>query len=243
MTDQLVTLVTGANQGLGYYTVQHLALTGKHLVLLGSRSLEKGEEAAKKILAANSDIKSSTIVPVQIDISDDDSIAALTSHIKEKYQKLDILINNAGIAQVGSSRETWNNIYNTNVAGTALLTEALLSLIRASKAPAPGRRVVFVSSSLGSFGVASKTYLGAQFVEYSASKSALNMLVIHYTNVLKEDEITSVAVCPGHCATNLNGYSGAVDPVDGAMEIVVAATKGGAEMSGKFIRGGEIVPW
>jgi NAD(P)-dependent dehydrogenase (short-subunit alcohol dehydrogenase family) len=243
MVDQLVTLITGANQGLGYYAVQHLALTGNHIILLGSRSLEKGEEAAKKILAANSSIKPSTIVPVQIDITDDDSIAALASHIKDKYKKLDILINNAGIALTGSSRETWNKIYNTNVAGTALLTEALLPLIRESKAPAPGRRIVFVSSTLGSMTVASKSYLGKAYVEYSASKSALNMLVLHYTNVLKEDGITAIAVCPGHCATNLNAYSGATDPVDGAKEIVVAATEGSTEMSGKFIRGGEIVPW
>jgi NAD(P)-dependent dehydrogenase (short-subunit alcohol dehydrogenase family) len=244
MTDQLITLVTGANQGLGYYAVEHLALTGKHHVLLGSRSLEKGEAAIEKLVESNPKVKASTITAVQIDITDDNSIAALATLIKDKYKKLDILINNAAIASVGNSREVWNSIFNTNVAGTAMLTEALLPLLRASTAPAPGRRIVFVSSTLGSMNVAAENYLGKDYVQYSSSKTALNMLVLHYTNVLKEDGIAVLAVCPGFCATNLNGYAGAREATDGAGEIFYAATEGGAEMTGKFVnQGGKIVPW
>jgi NAD(P)-dependent dehydrogenase (short-subunit alcohol dehydrogenase family) len=244
MTDQLITLITGANQGLGYYAVEHLALTGKHHVLLGSRSLQKGEAALKALLESNPKISPSTITAVQIDITDDDSIAALAKLITEKYKKLDILINNAAIALVGNSREVWNNNYNTNVAGTAMLTEAMLPLLRASTAPAPGRRIVFVSSTLGSMTVAAENYHGKPYVQYSASKSALNMLVLHYTNVLKEEGIAALAVCPGFCSTNLNNYGGVRDPADGAAELFYAATEGGAEMSGKFVNlGGKTVPW
>jgi NAD(P)-dependent dehydrogenase (short-subunit alcohol dehydrogenase family) len=240
MSDRLVTLITGANQGLGYFTAQHLALTGKHHVLVGSRSLEKGEEAVKKLLATNPTIDSSTLSAVQIDISNDDSIEELTSHIKDKYKKLDVLINNAAIGFVsGSARDQWTKAYDTNVSGTALLTESLLPLLKASSTP----RIVFVSSSLGSMTIASTAYRGKDYVQYSVTKTALNMLVLHYTNVLKEDEVIVIAICPGHCATNLNGYRGARDPVDGAKGIADAAVEGGMEMSGRFIRDGETVPW
>lgn len=89
-------LVTGANQGLGYYLVEYLLSFPNHQVFLGSRSVEKGEEAAKKLRENPQNDKSSSVKVVQIDVSSDDSInkAAALDDLKE----LDALINNAGIA-------------------------------------------------------------------------------------------------------------------------------------------------
>src|SRR2546430_2426271 len=105
MSNPLLVLVTGANQGLGYYATQILAKTGKYHVLLGSRDLEKGKSAVKSLLE-DSDISPSAIEPIQIDITSDESIKRAAANVLAKYGKLDILINNAGIA--GPQKATEN---------------------------------------------------------------------------------------------------------------------------------------
>lgn len=249
MPSQLVTLITGANQGLGYYTAQHLAADGKYLVIIGSRSLEKGTGAVKQLLTDNPEFDPSSIDAIQIDITNDSSIEAAAEIVKGRYGRLDILINNAGIT--GSPwngnetlREKFFTIYNTNVFGTAVVTDAFLPLIKESDAP--GRRIVFVSSSLGGMTRAAEGIPDAalRFLQYSSSKSALNMIALHYASELKEAGIAVVAVCPGYCRTNLNGYSGYKNPKDGASELVYAASQGGSEMSGKWVNeGGKFLSW
>jgi len=104
MSNPLLVLVTGANQGLGYYATQILAKTGKYHVILGSRDLEKGKSAVKSLLE-DSDISPSAIEPIQIDITSDESIKRAAADVLAKYGKLDILINNAGIAHHNASKK------------------------------------------------------------------------------------------------------------------------------------------
>ncbi|KAF2434933.1 NAD(P)-binding protein [Tothia fuscella] len=177
-------------------------------------------------------------------------VAAAAEHVKNTHGHLDILVNNAGVAGdpwKGNEtlREKFEYLYNTNVFGTAVNIDAFIPLIKVSKAPAPGRRIVMVSSGLGSLASTLKNeYPEAElFVPYSTSKTALNSLALHYMQQLKEDKSAVVVVCPGHCSTNLNEYVGARDPRDGAMELYTAATQGGMEMSGKWIRSGEELRW
>jgi len=249
MSQQLITLITGANQGLGYHAAQQLASTGKHLVIMGSRSLEKGKAAKQQILSTNPTIESASLHVLRIDIADDTSIAAAVETVKSNRGHIDILINNAAISGYPSlngetSREKYQVLYNTNVTGTAAVTESFLPLLRASKAPSPGRRIVMVSSRLGSMQYISTMGAGSfQFIQYGITKAALNNLGVSYSGLLKEEGIAVVLVCPGHCATNLNDYGGAKPPEDGAKEIVNAATEGGMELSGKFITEGKILPW
>jgi len=248
MSSLLITLITGANQGIGYHTAQHLASTGKHHILLGARTIEKGRAAAKQLLVENPSINPSSIEELEIDLNDDESVSAAAEVVKNKYGYLDILINNAAVAgyppkEGESLREIYKSVFDTNVTGTAVVTEAFLPLIKASKASAPGRRIVFVSSELASLTIARQAYYGALYVQYNCSKSALNMLALHYRSVLEQDGIVSIMTSPGFCETNLNGFTGRKKPSDGAMEIVKAATVGGIEMSGRFIRDGKDVPW
>jgi short-subunit dehydrogenase len=97
MSRQLLVLITGANQGIGYYTAQHLASTGQYHVILGARSLLKAKNAAKQ-LAETKSIPSSLLEPIELDLSSDSSISAAEKHVKSKHGYLDILINNAGIS-------------------------------------------------------------------------------------------------------------------------------------------------
>jgi NAD(P)-dependent dehydrogenase (short-subunit alcohol dehydrogenase family) len=96
MAEKSIVLVTGGNTGIGYETVKALyASSDAHVVLMGSRSLDKAH-AAIKTLQSEVTSSNSEVVPIQIDIEDDASIDKLSKDIEAKYGKLDVLVNNAG---------------------------------------------------------------------------------------------------------------------------------------------------
>jgi NADP-dependent 3-hydroxy acid dehydrogenase YdfG len=93
-----IVLITGANGGLGLATVNALcASQNDYTILLGGRSLDKAKKAASQIDSARGDM---VVDPVQIDIEDDSSIENLMKVVTEKYGRLDVLINNAGMRAV-----------------------------------------------------------------------------------------------------------------------------------------------
>lgn len=98
--DKTIVLITGANTGIGLETVRALVKSPKaarpYHILLGSRNLQRGQDAAALIRTENPDSQSS-VEPVQIDITDDESVEKLVNHIKETFGRLDVLINNAGL--------------------------------------------------------------------------------------------------------------------------------------------------
>lgn len=89
MTSKLVTLVTGANQGIGFHAAHRLAASGKHLVLLGCRDLAKGQKAVDDLTAK--DVKKDDIEALQIDMDSDVSIKAAAETVEKKYGRLDIV--------------------------------------------------------------------------------------------------------------------------------------------------------
>jgi NADP-dependent 3-hydroxy acid dehydrogenase YdfG len=96
MADKQVVLITGANTGIGYETVKALyASPHAYTILMGSRTLSKAHSAISKI---KDDITTSVseIVPLQIDIEDDESIGNAFQEVSRNYNKLDTLVNNAG---------------------------------------------------------------------------------------------------------------------------------------------------
>jgi len=94
MASKQVILITGGNTGLGYETVKALCQSSTaYEILIGSRSVQNGEDAVEKLKKEVSETVSAISV-VQVDISSDDSIEKAAEHVKAKYGKLDILINN-----------------------------------------------------------------------------------------------------------------------------------------------------
>jgi NAD(P)-dependent dehydrogenase (short-subunit alcohol dehydrogenase family) len=154
MTSKTLILITGANQGLGYYAAQQLASQGNHHVLLGSRDFSKAEKAIQSLISDDTlKVSNDDLSPIQIDINDA-SIAAAVKTIEDKYGKLDILLNNAAIAaaddeayKAGGSklREFYRQHYETNVFGTVATAEAFIPLLRKGE-----KRLAFTSSSVGS---------------------------------------------------------------------------------------------
>lgn len=91
-----IVLITGANTGLGLETVKSLCRSSKaYTILLGGRSIEKAEAAAKEARDEYPDT-ASTIRPIQIDIEDDKSIDRAFEDVSSQYGRVDVLLNNAG---------------------------------------------------------------------------------------------------------------------------------------------------
>ena len=136
-----ITLITGANKGIGFETARQLAELG-HTVYLGARDPDRGESAAAAL----------GVRFVQLDVTDDASVGAAAETIRAEVGHLDILVNNAGILGDVTSPEDMTvehmrPVYETNVFGTVRVTRAFLPLLRAAEAPS----VINVTSGVGSF--------------------------------------------------------------------------------------------
>ena len=128
------------------------------------------------------------------------------------------------------------------------VTEEFLPLLRESKASSPGRRIVFVSATFSSLtwgSDASSPQYANNYPIYPASKSALNMRAVYYTNTLREEKIAVLECCPGYCAINLNGYNGTDDPRNGATSITRVVLEGkNMDVTGTFTdNNGNILWW
>jgi NAD(P)-dependent dehydrogenase (short-subunit alcohol dehydrogenase family) len=110
MADSSIVLITGGNTGIGYETVKALyASPQAHTILMGSRSLDKANDAISALESEISETKSK-VVPVQIDIEDDASIEAAFKEIEGKYGRIDALVNNAGkYSELSTLREVTVN--------------------------------------------------------------------------------------------------------------------------------------
>ena len=182
-----VTLISGANTGIGLTVATKLAKDHRHQVIIGSRNATAGQDAAATLKAEGLKVSS-----VQLDITSDESIIAAVSWIESEFGVLDVLINNAAIlidyvpgltdeCKDLSTRDLFNQTLGTNVTGTACLTEACLPLLRKSELP----RVVFVSSIMGSLSKTtdkSTNWYNIDYKAYDCSKAAVNMLALNVSS-------------------------------------------------------------
>jgi NAD(P)-dependent dehydrogenase (short-subunit alcohol dehydrogenase family) len=229
-----ITFVTGANKGLGYETARRLVELG-HTVLIGARDRERGRLAADRIGARF----------VQIDVTDDASVAAAAADIHEHEGRLDTLINNAGIAGPAAPAEELTaddaiTVFGTNVVGVVRVTAAFLPLLRTSDHPA----VINVSSGLGSQAVThDSSRIESQVVAplYTASKAAVTMLTTQYAKGLPGIRVN--AVDPGYTATDLNGHRGGQTLAQGTDAIVALATETADAGTGRFLDRFGAVDW
>ena len=217
-----VTLITGANKGLGYETARQLIDQG-HAVYIGARSVERGEVAASELGGQF----------VQLDVTDDASVETALGVVAEREGHLDVLVNNAGISTTADvNGPVALKVFDTNVIGIVRVTQAALPLLEKSENPV----VVNVSSALGSFWAVTnpeRRQFHYPAIVYGASKAAVSMLTIQYAKALPEIKFNAVE--PGFTATDLTPFSGAGQPVEkGAKVIVRMATIGVDGPTGTF---------
>ncbi|MBK7410689.1 MAG: SDR family NAD(P)-dependent oxidoreductase [Saprospirales bacterium] len=200
-------IVTGANIGLGYETT--LALAQKDVkVIMACRNIEKAEKAKAQILAQ---VPQAELEVMQVDLSKLQSVRDFAASFLKKYNKLDLLINNAGIMMPPYSRtvDGFESQMGANYFGHFLLTGLLLDTINST----PNSRVVTLSSNAHKSGMINFEDLqSAQ--KYSAmgaySQSKLACLLFAYELQRKLEKAgsktISVAAHPGVSNTNLGQY-------------------------------------
>ena len=240
-----VAFITGANRGIGFETSKKLAELGIK-VILGSRDLEKGEEAVKKL--SNFGIDADL---VQYDAFDDDAPQKVYDYISEKYKKLDILINNAGVLLTGNlfvtnsstiSDKDLKDTFQTNFFSVISLTQKLLPLIKKSNAG----RIVNVSTILSSLTLHSakdSPITPAKEIAYNASKTALNAFTIHLAIELKDTNIKVNSGHPGWVKTELGGPNAPMEVEDSYKTSLRLATLDDEGPSGGLFHENDIIPW
>jgi NAD(P)-dependent dehydrogenase (short-subunit alcohol dehydrogenase family) len=238
-----VVLVTGANKGIGFEVSRQLGRAG-FTVLLGARDTARGEEAAKKLRGEGLDVRF-----VKADLNQAvESGTALARQIGEEFGHLDVLVNNAGIADredgpassVGI--ETLRRTFETNFFGTVALSQPLLPLLRAAERA----RIVNVSSGLGSITInndPNTPFYHVKILGYNASKVALNMFTVDLAYDLRDTKIKVNSVSPGFVDTDMNNHTGTDTVEEGAIEIVRLAQLPDDGPTGSFIHKDGTYPW
>jgi NAD(P)-dependent dehydrogenase (short-subunit alcohol dehydrogenase family) len=226
-----VTLITGANKGLGYETARQLIGRG-HTVYLGARNNERGEAAAGALGGRF----------VQLDVTDDASVETALGVIAEREGRLDVLVNNAGISAVGDvTGPLALEVFDTNAVGIVRVTQAALPLLGRSENPV----VVNVSSALGSFWAVTnpeRRQFHFPSIIYGASKAAVSMLTVQYAKAYPDIKFNAVE--PGFTATELTPFSDAGQPVEiGAAVIVRLALIDQGGPTGTFQEGEVELGW
>jgi NAD(P)-dependent dehydrogenase (short-subunit alcohol dehydrogenase family) len=237
MSESTIALVTGATRGLGLVTVRRLAELG-WTVLLGARDVARGAAAAKELDGLD-------VRPVPIDVTSEESVAGAVALLDERFGRLDVLVNNAGIAgarvgAVDAGPDELRSVYETNVFGPVRVTRAFLPLLRRSGAP----RVVMVSSGMGSMGRTSdpeRVESSFTSLPYPSSKAALNMITTQYARELPEFRIN--AADPGYTATEFNDHSGYQTVQEGTDAVVALAQVAPDGPTGGFFDRHGPVPW
>jgi NAD(P)-dependent dehydrogenase (short-subunit alcohol dehydrogenase family) len=239
-TDTKIALVTGANKGIGLETARQLARAG-YKVLAAARDAGKGRQAVAQLKGEGLDVEF-----VALDVGDEAQRQAAARHIGDAYGRLDVLVNNAGVAtEAGQKVDTVplalvRQAFEVNFFSLVGVTQAMLPLIRKS----PAGRIVNLSSILGSLETNDKQDMGDfAAVGYNASKAAVNMYTILLARELAGTPVKVNAAHPGWVKTDMGGAGAQLELAEGARTGVALATLGPDGPTGGFFHAGERLPW
>jgi NAD(P)-dependent dehydrogenase (short-subunit alcohol dehydrogenase family) len=227
-------LITGANRGIGREMARQLATRGMH-VIVAARRAEAADEAAAALRQTGGAADG-----LQIDVNDSASIADATRAFAERFGRLDVLINNAGIYPdkdrtiLTIPRRQFVETLETNAFGPIEVVQAFLPALRQSEAG----RVINVSSGYGQL-----ADLSPDVPSYCLSKLALNGASIMLAAALAGDGIAVNSMCPGWVRTDMGGANATRSVEEGADTGVWLADEADQSLSGKFFRDRCEIPW
>ncbi|CAO1632864.1 unnamed protein product [Jaminaea pallidilutea] len=251
-TQKLITLVTGANAGIGFAIAKILYSDPAFHVLLGSRSLPKGEAAAEAIQQSSTSTDKGSIEVVQLDVTQPASISALCEHIQNTHGRLDVLVNNAAISGFSEDvpyAQRMTECFATNVTGPSILSTELVPMLQQSISTA---RIVNVSSGAGSIGrmadgSASAVKPKKEPHPYSVSKAAFNMMSVSQAHMYSQWGAKVFTICPGFTQSNLSPMNveanGARAPEMSAEPIIACIRGQRDEDHSKFIHRDGVYDW
>jgi NAD(P)-dependent dehydrogenase (short-subunit alcohol dehydrogenase family) len=230
-----VAFITGSNRGLGLGFVQYLSLNGWQ-VFAGMRDITRFKQGIKNV------------TPIQLDVSNDESIKQAFQKVSAKVDTINLLINNAGSNKKSATngkpdlvcklpsldREKLLDMFSTNAIGPLMVTKTFLSLLNAAPS-----YVFNISSDRASFH--DEIPNSSANYGYRASKVALNMMTFCSVDDLPRN-VKTAAVHPGSVLTDMNP-AGDTTPQEQAEKIVSLTERWQEEWNGKFLRAnGEYYP-
>jgi NAD(P)-dependent dehydrogenase (short-subunit alcohol dehydrogenase family) len=219
-----VALVSGANRGIGAEIARQLAADHDFHVFAGARNPERVEGGE-------------AIDPIRLDVTDQTTIDDARERIESDRDRLDALVNNAGVYGDPDGAAEYDldgahEVLEVNTFGPWRLIEAFLPLLRNSDAP----RIVNVSSGAGQL-----SDMNGGRGAYRVSKAALNALT--RTLAWDERDIKINAMCPGWVRTEMGGSSATKSVEEGADTAVWLATLPDDGPTGGFFRDRKPIPW
>jgi NAD(P)-dependent dehydrogenase (short-subunit alcohol dehydrogenase family) len=231
--EKAISVVTGANRGIGLEICRQLARRDIQ-VIMTSRDEAKGKAAQQELVA-----EGVGAAYHQLDVTDSASIQRLANDIRQQYGRLDALINNAGVlidqrGVLDTDLDTVRTTMEANVYGPWRLVQALVPLMKQGG----HGRIVNLSSGMGQL-----SDMGSGSPAYRMSKTALNALTCMLAAELRQTNILVNSMCPGWVKTDMGG-SGAPRSVEqGADTAAWLATLPDDGPTGGFFRDREPIPW
>ncbi|MBC3795605.1 SDR family NAD(P)-dependent oxidoreductase [Acetobacterium tundrae] len=182
-----VVIITGSSRGIGYSIAEYLSNEGAKIVIIG-RYIETAQAAA--------DTLPTDSLAVQCDISREEDVKTMVETVMEKYGKIDVLINNAGVFPVKTfsamTFEDWRSVMTIDLDGTFIATHAVYKVLEKQK----HGKIINIASVAGRIG-------GLGFTHYSAAKGG----VIAFTKALAREaarlNIQVNAIAPGIVETDM----------------------------------------
>ena len=189
-----VVIVTGATSGIGQATSVMFAAQGAKVVLVG-RNASRGQEIEKEITAANG-----TAVFIQCDVSREDEAKGMIDATLEKYGRIDVLFNNAGIMPQSTEIENipvedWRKTFDTNINGMFFVTRYAKPYIVQTKG------TIINNASIAGM----QHYAAGRSYAYSASKAAVIQFSRQMAKNYGEDGVRVNCICPGIVDTPILG--------------------------------------
>ena len=190
-----VAVVTGASRGIGYAIARTLAGEGCSVVMTGRDPATLKKSAAQISKSVSTQRKPPQIVAQVCDVRDPKAVAALFADVKKRFGKVDVLVNNAGVAQPlvsieQTSDELWNDVMDTNLTGLFFCTRAALPLMSAG------------GTIINNLSVAAKTIF-PNFAAYNTSKHGALGFTLSLREELMPRGIRVVALLTGAVDTDI----------------------------------------
>jgi NAD(P)-dependent dehydrogenase (short-subunit alcohol dehydrogenase family) len=236
--EQHIALVTGANKGIGFEVARDLARKGFH-VFLGARNEKAGLAAVQKLNKEGEKEDYGEIAFIKIDVSKPDSIRRAAEEFSRSTDRLDVLVNNAGILLDDAkdvltiTPEIFETTLRTNTLGALLVSQAFIPFLKKSDAP----RIVNVSSGGGQLADGADGWAPT----YCISKTAMNGVTSQLAAALPKFAVNSV--CPGWVRTDMGGSNATRSVAEGASGVVWLAADAPQKETAKFWRDRKVIPW
>ena len=224
-------VITGGNRGIGYGLLK--ILSDKHNVIITVRENKKGQNTIAELGHSKNEINY-----VVMDVDNSDSVLRAADDIKQRFNNIDLLINNAGIfikeyqlPAIETSEDSILKTFNTNTLGVLRVCKSIVPLM------GNGSRIINISSGMGQL-----DEMNSGSTAYRISKTALNALTKILSNELLSMGIKVNTICPGWVKTDMGGENATLTIEESTTQIVAFALRDNFP-NGQFLRHGEIIPW